>query len=53
MTNKYVDEEEITRLDVIDETGHVVDRGNVHVRLVVQDYGKTLKVFINERWKEE
>jgi len=40
---------EITRVEVIDETGRQYVRHNVHVQFSVQDDGKTLKIFVQER----
>jgi len=41
-----MDENKITRFEVIDESGRVYVRHEVSVELSVQDGGKTLKVFI-------
>lgn len=40
---------DITRLEVIDETGRQYVRHNVFLQFSVQDDGKTLKVFVQER----
>ena len=39
----------ITRLEVIDETGRQYVRHDILVQFSVQDDGKTLKVFVQDR----
>jgi len=39
----------VTRVEVIDDTGRVLVRYNQEVVLSIQDEGKTLKLFIEER----
>jgi hypothetical protein len=40
---------QITRVEVIDETGRQYVRHDAHVELSLQDNGKTLKIFVQER----
>lgn len=40
---------EITRVEVIDETGRQYVRHDILVQFSVQDGGKTLKVFVQDR----
>jgi hypothetical protein len=46
---------EITRFEVIDETGRAYTRYNCHIELSVQDEGRTLKVFVksDEKGQEQ
>ena len=39
------------RLTIIDETGRVYERYNIVIQQLIQDDGKTLKLFINEKKK--
>jgi hypothetical protein len=41
--------EDVTRFEVIDETGRALARYGVHVELHYQDNGRTLKVFLGKR----
>lgn len=40
---------EITRLEVIDETGRVYSRWDVEIEQSVQDEGRTLKIFVKKK----
>lgn len=50
------DTKQVTRFEVIDHTkdggGRVLVRHRVHVELSIQDNGRTLKVFLNDRASE-
>jgi uncharacterized protein YabE (DUF348 family) len=41
-----IDASKVNRFEVIDENGRAMDRLGVSVQVVVQDDGRTLKVFI-------
>jgi hypothetical protein len=46
-------EPEVTRVEVIDENGRVYTKWNCSVELSYQDNGRTLKLFINPKQKED
>lgn len=41
-----IDESQLTRLSVIDETGLVLERVGLTVQMLLQDDDRTLKIFI-------
>jgi len=45
--------EKITRFEVIDENGRSYMKYNVHVEPDLQDDGRTLKIFISKRTKND
>ena len=47
-----VEHPNLTRIEVIDETGRAYVRRGVSVTLSYQDDGRTLKVFVKERAKK-
>jgi hypothetical protein len=48
-TPQEVQQERVTRLTVVDDTGRVYEKWDVAVTLSYQDGGRTLKVFVSER----
>jgi hypothetical protein len=44
-----INNERLSRVTVVDESGRVYERRNLDVRLSLQDEGRTLKVFVNPR----
>lgn len=49
-----IDTSKITRIEVIDDTGRVYTCWDVgKLVMMVQDYGKTLKIFIENGEKED
>ena len=44
-----IEKTDITRVEIIDETGRVFSRWNQNVTLSYQDEGRTLKIFIESK----
>jgi len=42
----------VTRLEIIDETGRIYSKYDCEIELSLQDNGKTLKVFVKPNLKE-
>lgn len=49
MTDTMKKEKDVTRFEVISETGREITRYDCEVTLSYQDDGKTLKVFLKQR----
>ncbi len=53
MKDELLDLKDVTRVEVIDETGRVYTRHNIDiVKLAVQDDGRTIKIFVSNRQRD-